>query len=488
MTRERKEILTNFVISIYENWRRQKSMSHEQSTGTQAAEAAPRSIDQGSDLFVHRLDPKYRSRSIAYIYKAVGSAVIVCFLLMIIARTNRAALSPLDSLAYPIRGWSYTILRGIGAVTIFGVFGYFLSLLNFRTLAGRTLRISILFLFSLAAFFLVEPFLVKPLYYNVIYFAVLMSLPLFACVIFAFRGVPVAGVILSAAGVVVFSEFCIKNLRFAGQLAYLILFLLCAIPLFIIAIARKCFRGSRILNVTVFLLVLILGLTLSAMYHHDNFDDFRKDAAQRVSDFLEPEADAQYRFSNSHDAAVIRRLNSNAALFGSSQISKEDVNSLVDWAWNVPELEKDAPNSDYSKNTLRRINEFKADPDTLSVKSILPRKYDESYLLSLSAWKIGVIPTALLSLVLLAAPVFLLVSSLRRKHPFALLLSTACSLMLLSQTLLYILGNLGYSFALVPALPFLPMNIPALGANLILVGLIAACHRDSEGEAGEKTE
>ena len=201
-------------------------MKKEQSRDTHEAGTARESMDQGSDLFVYRLDSKYRSRSIAHICKVVGSAVIICFLLMIIARTNRAASSPLDSLAYPIRGWSYTILRGIAAVTIFGVFGYFLSLLNFRTLAGRTLRVSIFFLSSLLAFFLVEPFLVKPLYYNVIYFVVLMSLPLFACVIFAFRDVPVVGVILSTVGVVVFSEFCINNLRFAGQLAYLILFLL----------------------------------------------------------------------------------------------------------------------------------------------------------------------------------------------------------------------------------------------------------------------
>lgn len=460
-------------------------MSKQQNTESQSAGTARTPDDHGSDLFLLRLDPKYTSKSIGSIYRIAGSATIVCFFLIIVVRINNGLSSSMNSYAYPIRGLTWTIMRGFAATAVLGSFGYFLSFLNYRALSKRSLRISVIFLISLVAFFLIERLLVKPLYYNIIYCIVLMSLPLFTAMIFAFRNVPVAGVILSTAGLILFSEFCLTNLEFAGELSYMILFLLCAIPLFVIAIARKCFCGSRLLNFAVFLIVLILGLSLLTIYHHDGFDDFRKDAQQRAADFLDPESTAQDKKSNTYEAAVIHKLNSKAALFGHSQIRKDEINALVDWAYNVPELEEHAVDPKYAKNLMSEIDAFKADPNNLSIKSLLPVKYDESYLLSYSAWKIGVIPTALLSLVLLTAPVLLLISSLRRKHPFALLLSAACSLMLLSQTILYILGNLGYSFRLIPALPFLPMNIPALGANLVLVGLIAACHRDGEGEEGD---
>lgn len=438
------------------------------------------STTKRSDYVVLRLSARYSPSSIRNIHKAVLVSLIICFFLLAVALLNRKYFYDATSLVYTMPGLSYSIITNSAAVLILGaVFGWGLSFLNYQILVNKSRSIALSFIISITAFFFIRNLLTRFGFYSLIYCVVVLSVPLFAVVLFAFRSFNVVGIIISAATLIMCSEYCLYNLRFAGHLAYLAFFLLSAVPLFVIAIAKNYFSGSRIRNFAIFALSLVMGFALLAIFQNYTVPDFSEDAQEQRVFFLDPQSQAYDHSSEAFSAALVRKLNVKASLIGPAQISKEEFVALIDWKYDTPNLLKEYGELEHKPGVFYEMEDAKTDPEHLSIEFLVPKKYDESYLLSYSAWKIGVIPTVLLALALLAVPIYLLVSSLKRKNQLAFLVSVGCSITLLSQTLLYILGNLGYSFYLIPVLPFLSTNIPALGANFAMVGLIVACHRNN---------
>ena len=424
-----------------------KEMTESKGSKNQTTKRAGNTNASEPGFFLLRPDPKYSFLSITNIEKAVGGAILIGFLLIIIVRIGRIEYRTIDDYEERVHSLRYFLLCGLAATLVLGVTGFAVSWINIRALTKRAMRISVCFLAAMVLFYALRSFMVRPFFYNVIYFVVLMSLPLFAVMIHAFRNLAIGGILISTAGVLMFSEFCLYNLEFAGTFAYLVLFLTCVIPLFILAIAKRFFKGSIAVNFAVFFLALGLGFSFMAMYRHDSLEDLRVDAEKRVTEFFVPDSAGPDNYETK-SAAFIQKMNARSELLDSSR---------------------------------------EAEPDTYYSRKVvnIPENAFESFVLSYTAAKIGIIPAVILAVALVAVPVLLLISSLRRQNRFAMLLSSGCSLMLLSQTILYILGNLGYSFFLIPDLPFLPLNIPAYGTNLILVGLIVACHRGDGKEAVE---
>ena len=211
--------------------------------------------------------------------------------------------------------------------------------------------------------------------------------------------------------------------------------------------------------------------------------------------FVHPEASVHSTWDDTYNNVLIRELLSRTPAVGGLNLDPEELMDYGTGAWyfsdrdplqiglDVAHLKTEADQQAFDEAYARRREAgafprlIHYDQSDVTLWDILPQHYHNNYLIAVTMFLYGRIPGLLLAAVL-AGFYLVLFSCIHKIHgKLAFSLACCCGFCLLGQSILYVLGNLGYQYACFTNLPLVSEGKISILFNMMLLGFIFSAYR-----------
>lgn len=211
--------------------------------------------------------------------------------------------------------------------------------------------------------------------------------------------------------------------------------------------------------------------------------------------FVHPEASVHSTWDDTYNNVLIRELLSRTPAVGGLDLDPETLMNYGTGAWYFSsrdplqigidashlKTEADQQAFDEAYAARREAGAFPRlihyDQSDVTLWNILPQHYHNNYLIAVTMFLYGRIP-GLLLVAVLAGFYLVLFSCIHRIHgKLAYSLACCCGFCLLGQSILYVLGNLGYQYAYFTSLPLVSEGKISILFNMMLLGFIFSAYR-----------
>lgn len=226
-----------------------------------------------------------------------------------------------------------------------------------------------------------------------------------------------------------------------------------------IMICRGFFPGRK----TTLILITLAGFLLCGALLHTTAS-----AKQRALEFIHPESYVQDCWDDTYNSVLIRELLSKTPFASRLELTPDEMMEYGSGAWYFP---------DDNVRTSQRPRHISYDTATVTLWDILPQHYHNNYLIAVCIFLFGWMGGFLL-LAAIAGFYLILFRCISKIHgKLASALSLCCGLLLLFQSLFYILGNFGYQYAAFTNLPLVSEGRISIVFNMMLLGFIYSAYR-----------
>lgn len=226
-----------------------------------------------------------------------------------------------------------------------------------------------------------------------------------------------------------------------------------------VMIYQNIFSGKR----RTLILITLAGFLISGALLHTT-----DGAKQRVLEFIHPDSYVGDCWDDTYNSVLIRELLSRTPLTHGLELTPDEMMEYGSGIWYFP---------DDNTRVARRPRYIDYDTATVTIWDILPQHYHNNYLIAVCIFLFGWMGGFLL-LTAIAGFYLFLFSCIRKIHgKLASSLSLCCGLLLLFQSLFYILGNFGYQYASFTNLPLISEGKISIVFNMILLGFIYSAYR-----------
>lgn len=181
-----------------------------------------------------------------------------------------------------------------------------------------------------------------------------------------------------------------------------------------------------------------------------------------------PEKIASDYFDDSYNSILIKNLLGKAELAGAIKLSQEELKSYYTSEWYFKNL--DEFDYEYKMQSVK-------DGEVKALEDVLPEHYQSNYRIAYWIFKYGWLPSIVL--ILMAAAVYGMLIRMvgRMKNNIGKVLAFSCTVALLLQFILYVLGNFGFQFGRFCNFPFISEGSASIIVNAVLVGLACSAFR-----------
>lgn len=196
--------------------------------------------------------------------------------------------------------------------------------------------------------------------------------------------------------------------------------------------------------------------------------------------FASPGNHASSMWDDTYNGVLIQDLLSRTPLIGGISLTQSQMMDYGTGEWYFGQAEG---LSEYQlqervkQGTLRRNPYLHYDESTVTLWNILPQHYHNNYLIAVVILLFGWLPGLLFLAVIGAFYAVIFSCILRTRGALAGSVSFYCGLCLLFQSILYVLGNLGYQYAAFTNLPLVSEGKLSIMANMLFLGLIFSAYR-----------
>lgn len=239
----------------------------------------------------------------------------------------------------------------------------------------------------------------------------------------------------------------------------------CAFSLLSLAATTACMTGKGYFQGKKSALLLI---TLAGFFFSGCLINASAGARERLQEFIQPDTHIQSVWDDTYNSALIRELLSRTPVTHGLELTPEEMMDYGTGAWY---FSKESPEA----SPLPRYIDY--DASTVTLWDILPQHYHNNYLIALCiflfGWKGGILLLAAIA----GFYLILFVSIQKIRGRLASALSLCCGLLLLFQSVFYILGNFGYQYAAFPNLPLVSEGKISIICNMMLLGFIYSAYR-----------
>lgn len=205
--------------------------------------------------------------------------------------------------------------------------------------------------------------------------------------------------------------------------------------------------------------------------------------------FLHPEKNIVSKWDDTYNSVLIKELLSRTPALGGISLTPEEMMAYGTGEWYFAErdpeqislVRSDYPDEESFEQAWKASSTFRGivyyNETNVTLYDILPQHYHNNYLISLLIFQYGWIP-GLLFLGLIGGYYLCLFSRIGKiRQPLASSLAFCCGLLLLGQTLLYVLGNFGFQYHAFPVLPLLSEGRVSIMVNMFFLGFIFSAYR-----------
>lgn len=201
--------------------------------------------------------------------------------------------------------------------------------------------------------------------------------------------------------------------------------------------------------------------------------------ASYLREFAAPDREAYEMWDDSYNGVLMKELLSRAPLAGPISLTPEEMMYYGTGEWYFGEEGKGVLDSEYEgwsgDGPLPYIIRY--DASNVTLWDILPQHYHNNYLIAILILNYGWLP-GIVFLAAIAAFYFALFTCIfRTRGALAGSLAFCCGLSLLSQTLLYVLGNFGFQYAAFTNLPLISEGSLSILVNMLLLGFVFSAYR-----------
>lgn len=226
-----------------------------------------------------------------------------------------------------------------------------------------------------------------------------------------------------------------------------------------IMIHKNVFSGKK----KRLILITLTGFLLSGTLLHTTAS-----AKQLALEFIHPDSYVRDCWDDTYNSVLIRELLSRTPLTHGLELTPEEMMMYGSGDWYFPEN---------STNTARTPRYIHYDTSTVTLWDILPQHYHNNYLIAVCIFLFGWIGGFLLLAAIAGFYLFLFCCIRKIRGGLASALSFCCGLLLLFQSIFYVLGNFGYQYASFTNLPLVSEGKISIVFNMILLGFIYSAYR-----------
>jgi hypothetical protein len=214
-----------------------------------------------------------------------------------------------------------------------------------------------------------------------------------------------------------------------------------------------------------------------------------------VRTFVRPEAFVHSTWEDSYNNVLIRELLSRTPAIGGLDLSSQELMDYGTGAWYFADRDplqigmdatglKTEADQDAFDQALRKRKEAGGSPrfihfdqSSVTLWDILPQHYHNNYLIAVTMLLYGRLFGVLLVGIMAGfyLVLFACIRAVRGKLAFSL--ACSCGFCLLGQSLLYVLGNLGYQYANFTSLPMISEGRISMVFNMALLGFVFSAYR-----------
>lgn len=219
------------------------------------------------------------------------------------------------------------------------------------------------------------------------------------------------------------------------------------------------------------------------------------DSRQQIfRQFVNPDDHIQSTWDDTYNSALIRRLLSRTPLVGGIDLTPRELMDYGTGAWYFEKRDPRQIGFNAVCDTEKKQQEFDAavarareegvlpryihfDESNVTLWDILPQHYHNNYRIIIAILLFGWLAGA----VLVAAIggfywlLFVYIRKIRGKLAFSL--SCCCGFCLLTESILYLLGNFGYQYAAFTNLPMISEGRISILVNMAMLGFIFSAYR-----------
>ncbi|MDO5416473.1 MAG: permease prefix domain 1-containing protein [Lachnospiraceae bacterium] len=286
------------------------------------------------------------------------------------------------------------------------------------------------------------------------YFAVLLSALIGTFLLYRFRqngerALLVFGILLAAVYMMQ-----AERAFYISETAVLVLYLSAAASAFFM-VYRRILSGRRIrLYAEVLAGCLLFGGVLMETGGQTN-----------LQVFLRPEQSVESTWDDAYNGILIRELLGRTPLTRGLSLSPEEMMDYGTGAWY------------FASRDEQQIGHRIGDAEDVALWDILPQHSHNNYLIAVTIFQFGWLAGLLLVGGIGVFYVWLFSYILRIWGQMASVLSWTCGMLLLWQSVLYILGNFGYQYATFPNLPLISEGRMSILVHMMLLGFILSSYR-----------
>lgn len=226
-----------------------------------------------------------------------------------------------------------------------------------------------------------------------------------------------------------------------------------------VMIYHNIFSGKK----RTLILITLAGFLLSGALLHTTAS-----AKQRVLEFIQPDSYVQDCWDDTYNSVLIRELLSRTPLTHGLELTPDEMMEYGSGTWYFPDDNTSIP---------QRPRYIHYDASTVTLWNILPQHYYNNYLIAVCIFLFGWVGGFLLLAAIAGFYLFLFCCIRKIRGKLASSLSLCCGLLLLFQSLFYILGNFGYQYATFTNLPLISEGKISIVFNMILLGFIYSAYR-----------
>lgn len=300
------------------------------------------------------------------------------------------------------------------------------------------------------------------------YYTILLSGPVIVILVYRMRkqvNKAMTAAFLLTAGAVLLHYFTYKGFT----LAEMATFLFSMIGTLMYMICREIVTGNKrtlLLRAAAgsAVLLLVYGMLPGQSWYFDAF--------------LNPESSARDTLSDSYNGVLIQELLSKSPLVGRLSLTPDEMMEYGtgEWYFNYGDAREAAAEGKKPFSGHHRPI-FPYDKSEVTLWNILPQYYANNYLLAVSILQFGWLAGMLFLAVIALFYVVLFSCIARMRGALAGAVSFHCGLCLLFQSLLYILGNLGFQYGSFPNLPLVSEGSISILVNMLLLGFVFSAYR-----------